>query len=262
MRAPARIRRALPGLFRTAPGRSASSGDAPCPQPLNATPVFRYSPRRTARGYRAGHSLVATRSGRSRLYMIFSECNHWGAVRQHLTENTRGAASEAPWARKSRRAECHAAGGQRATGPAPWTWPHDRDRPQDPEKCRLFGYLSRAPQALGQRPRQRPCSRMTGSGAMVRIGASCAPSSLTPRLCMDGGAPWRHDHHLDHKRSRRQGGTDDPANLAWRCARCHARKTAEQDGRWSGWSTGGGGSNPFQAAPHDRLLVKFKRPRN
>ena len=189
MRASARIRHALPGLFRTAPGRLARSRDAPCPQSLNATPVFRYSPRLTARGGRelrrlrlagalSGRPLACGHPAAGHVVQDLFRCNHRGAVRQYLAENTRRPRGEAPWARKLRRAECHAAGGQRATGPAPWTWPHDRDRPQDPEKCWLFGHLSGALRALGQRPRQRPCSRMTGSG--LWCGLAEAARSPTP----------------------------------------------------------------------------------
>ncbi|MFC6022963.1 HNH endonuclease [Plantactinospora solaniradicis] len=33
---------------------------------------------------------------------------------------------------------------------------------------------------------------------------------------------------VDHVINRAEGGTDDPSNLGWACARCHDRKTEEE----------------------------------
>ncbi len=37
-------------------------------------------------------------------------------------------------------------------------------------------------------------------------------------------APQLIRFHCEHIRPRRHGGTDEPANLAWACARCNERK--------------------------------------
>ncbi|MHB0886869.1 MAG: HNH endonuclease [Bacillota bacterium] len=37
---------------------------------------------------------------------------------------------------------------------------------------------------------------------------------------------------LDHRVSKRKGGTDDPANLQALCHQCHSAKTAREDGRF------------------------------
>src|SRR6266568_365335 len=102
----------------------------------------------------------------------------------------------------------------------------------------------------------RPNSGARGYGADWRKLRAAQPH--TPCVEPGYGKPWHPSFHLDHVRSRRQGGTDDPSNLAWRCASCHSRKTAIQDGRWS--LPGRGGSNPSEMAPNDRHTVKLKHP--
>lgn len=62
------------------------------------------------------------------------------------------------------------------------------------------------------------------------------------------GAPWAPSHHLDHVKPRRQGGTDDPSNLQWLCRRCHASKTARQDGGFGREAQGGPGRSAAPAA--------------
>jgi 5-methylcytosine-specific restriction protein A len=37
---------------------------------------------------------------------------------------------------------------------------------------------------------------------------------------------------VDHKVSKRIGGSDDASNLEALCHECHSRKTALEDGRW------------------------------
>lgn len=63
-----------------------------------------------------------------------------------------------------------------------------------------------------------------------------------PPICVDcGRAPAGRQMHLDHIVPMERGGAKyDPKNLAWRCRRCHSKKTAREDGAFG--HRGGGGS--------------------
>ena len=51
------------------------------------------------------------------------------------------------------------------------------------------------------------------------------------RFCLEAG---RHvpAEHVDHIRPRREGGTDDRANLRALCGPCHRRRTAVEQSQW------------------------------
>ena len=72
----------------------------------------------------------------------------------------------------------------------------------------------------------RPNSAARGYGSDWR--ALRAKQPRTP--CVDCRRPWHRSFNLDHVKPRSQGGTDDPANLEWRCPGCHSRKTDRFDG--------------------------------
>jgi 5-methylcytosine-specific restriction endonuclease McrA len=73
---------------------------------------------------------------------------------------------------------------------------------------------------------RRPNASARGYGSRWRALRASTP----PAPCADCGRPWAKSYHLDHVRARSTGGTDDPANLQWRCGRCHSRKTSALDG--------------------------------
>jgi 5-methylcytosine-specific restriction enzyme A len=64
----------------------------------------------------------------------------------------------------------------------------------------------------------RPSASARGYGADWQALRASTPH--TPKAGYD----------LDHIKARNAGGTDDASNLAWRCHRCHSRKTAKHDG--------------------------------
>lgn len=72
----------------------------------------------------------------------------------------------------------------------------------------------------------RPSASRRGYGTDWRRLRASTP----PAPCADCGARWHGGFHLDHRLARAKGGTDDRANLEWRCGACHGRKTAGADG--------------------------------
>jgi hypothetical protein len=163
---------------------------------------------------------------------------------------------------RARRAGCRAAGAELVAGRAGWPKPQGRGRRQDPGIMKVIRPpVRRSPGARSRAEAEaaRPNAGARGYGADWRKLRAAQPH--TP--CVDCGAPWRHGHHLDHVVARgRQGGTDEPSNMAWRCASCHSRKNAIQDGRWAPGPQGRGGSVLLGVSTNDPLWVKFSRARN
>lgn len=104
----------------------------------------------------------------------------------------------------------------------------------------------------------RPSAGARGYGADWRKLRAAQPR--TPCVEPGCGAPWRHDHHLDHVVPRARGGTDDPSNLAWRCASCHSKKTAGSDGGFG--NPPRGPSDLRGGGPNDRVGARFVKARN
>ncbi|MFN4283501.1 MAG: HNH endonuclease signature motif containing protein [Alphaproteobacteria bacterium] len=98
----------------------------------------------------------------------------------------------------------------------------------------------------GEADRARGTATQRGYGVDWRKLRAETPK--TP--CCDCHAPWRPNFHLDHGERRRTGGGDETANLFWRCAPCHSRKTAAFDGGLGrplapfGEGVGGGRKSP------------------
>lgn len=79
------------------------------------------------------------------------------------------------------------------------------------------------------RARYRGSSTKQGYGSTWRNGPR-AEVMATEHCCRMCGAHGQPDDHADHIVPRRQGGSDERANLQRLCGRCHRSKTADQDG--------------------------------
>jgi 5-methylcytosine-specific restriction protein A len=51
-------------------------------------------------------------------------------------------------------------------------------------------------------------------------------------VCKDcGRVAYGKDGHADHEIPLEEGGSDDDENIFWRCARCHGKKTRDEQKR-------------------------------